>query len=149
PFEFSPDVFVCHMSSLVVRTRCRQSLYATRRDSLSADCRGRRHISTATMAWVRARHKAELERDAMVGAILVYPRGVRGRLHKMSTTDDFDAALAASDAGPVWLLKHSMTCGISDEAFSEFSEHAGDRGPDTHWVLTVQKSPALSRAVAT
>jgi hypothetical protein len=34
-------------------------------------------------------------------------------LKRMGTTDDFEAALAASDSGPVWLLKHSNSCGVS------------------------------------
>ena len=66
----------------------------------------------------------------------------------MGTADDFEAALAASDSGPVWLLKHSNSCGVSEDALEEFSAHAEAQESDAHWVLTVQRSPALSRLVA-
>jgi bacillithiol system protein YtxJ len=68
-------------------------------------------------------------------------------LKPMATTDDFEKALAASESGPVWLLKHSNSCGVSDDAFEEFSAHAETETSDAHWVLTVQRSPALSRLV--
>jgi bacillithiol system protein YtxJ len=67
---------------------------------------------------------------------------------QMGTTDEFEAALAASDAAPVWLLKHSNSCGVSEEAYEEFEAHAAAQQSDAHWVLTVQDSPALSRLIA-
>jgi bacillithiol system protein YtxJ len=67
---------------------------------------------------------------------------------RMGTADDFETALAASDAAPVWLLKHSNSCGISDDALDEFSAHADAWESDAHWVVTVQKSPALSQLIA-
>jgi bacillithiol system protein YtxJ len=70
-------------------------------------------------------------------------------LKTMATAEDFEAALAASDSGPIWLLKHSNSCGISEYAYEEFSAHADAQASAGHWVLTVQRSPALSRLVAT
>jgi bacillithiol system protein YtxJ len=70
-------------------------------------------------------------------------------LKPMKSTDDFDEALAASDSGPIWLLKHSNSCGVSEDAIEEYSAHAESEPSETHWVLTVQRSPALSRLVAT
>jgi bacillithiol system protein YtxJ len=69
-------------------------------------------------------------------------------LNSMTTTDDFEAALAASESGPIWLLKHSNSCGVSEDAYEEFSAHADTQAADGHWVLTVQRSPALSQLVA-
>jgi bacillithiol system protein YtxJ len=71
------------------------------------------------------------------------------RLKRMGTTDDFETALAESDSGPIWLLKHSNSCGVSEDAYEEFSAHAAAEEGDAHWVLTVQRSPALSKLVAT
>jgi len=70
-------------------------------------------------------------------------------LKRLATTDEFEAALAASDTAPVWLLKHSNSCGVSEDAYEEFEAHAAAEQSDGHWVLTVQDSPALSRLVAT
>jgi bacillithiol system protein YtxJ len=70
------------------------------------------------------------------------------QLKRMGTTDDFEAALAASDSEPTWLLKHSNSCGVSEDAYEEFSAHAEAQESDAHWVLTVQRSPALSQLVA-
>ena len=70
------------------------------------------------------------------------------QLRRMGTTDDFETALAASDSGPIWLLKHSNSCGVSEDAYEEFSAHADAQASDGHWVLTVQRSPALSQLVA-
>jgi bacillithiol system protein YtxJ len=69
-------------------------------------------------------------------------------LKPMGTTEDFEAALVASDYGPIWLMKHSNSCGVSEDAFEEFSAHAEAQDSDGHWVLTVQRSPALSRLIA-
>jgi bacillithiol system protein YtxJ len=70
------------------------------------------------------------------------------RLKRMGTTEDFEAALAESELGPAWLLKHSNSCGVSEDAYEEFSTHAEARDSDSHWVLTVQKSPGLSHLIA-
>ena len=69
-------------------------------------------------------------------------------LKQMTTTEDFEAALAASDSEPIWLLKHSNSCGVSEDAFEEFATHAEAQTSRAHWVLTVQSSPALSRLIA-
>jgi len=69
-------------------------------------------------------------------------------LKPMGTTDDFEAALTASESGPTWLLKHSNSCGVSEDAYEEFSAHAEAQSSEAHWVLTVQRSPALSRQIA-
>jgi bacillithiol system protein YtxJ len=70
------------------------------------------------------------------------------QLKQMGSNDDLEAALASSESGPTWLLKHSNSCDVSDDAYEEFSAHAEAQASDAHWVLTVQKSPALSQAVA-
>ena len=68
---------------------------------------------------------------------------------RMGTADDFEAALVASDSAPTWLLKHSNACGVSEDAYDEFSAHAQAQESEAHWVLTVQRSPALSHLIAT
>jgi bacillithiol system protein YtxJ len=70
-------------------------------------------------------------------------------LKTMASAEDFEEALAASDSGPIWLLKHSNSCGVSEDAIEEYSAHAEAETSEPHWLLTVQRSPALSRLVAT
>jgi bacillithiol system protein YtxJ len=85
-----------------------------------------------------------------VGVILGRGRTMTMTWHlkPMATTADFEAALAASDSRATWLLKHSNSCGVSEEALAEFAAHADEQRDDMHWVLTVQRSPALSRLIA-
>ncbi len=69
-------------------------------------------------------------------------------LHHMHTTDDLDAAFVASDSGPSWILQHSDACDISADALFEFTAHAKVHHTNSHWVLTVQRTPELSKLLA-
>jgi bacillithiol system protein YtxJ len=66
-------------------------------------------------------------------------------LHHMNNTHDLDAAFVASDTGPSWILQHSDWCDISADALFEFTSHAKAHDTNSHWVLTVQRTPALSK----
>lgn len=62
--------------------------------------------------------------------------------------EDYRKILELSGTGPVFLLKHSITCGVSAmarEDFREFDETAGDC---ECWELTVQASRDVSKLIA-
>lgn len=66
----------------------------------------------------------------------------------LETTEDFQAALAASDAQPVVLYKHSSTCGISFMARRELLDLKA-LGTAPIYELTVQRARSLSQQIAT
>ena len=67
------------------------------------------------------------------------------KLHHIHTTHDLDAAFVASDSEPSWILQHSDFCDISADALFEFTSHAQAHQTSSYWVLTVQRTPALSK----
>lgn len=72
----------------------------------------------------------------------------------VSEVRELDRLLERSRERPVWLFKHSLTCGVSDRARREylsFVATAGDGMDDAaaeFALLEVQRSRPLSRAVA-
>jgi bacillithiol system protein YtxJ len=65
--------------------------------------------------------------------------------------DHFDALLADSHEQPVLLFKHSQSCGASFEALDQILAHRAEAAsaPGLRYaMLTVQRDPALSKAVA-
>ncbi len=65
----------------------------------------------------------------------------------MDTLDDLERVLALSDAGPVLLYKHSLTCGSSAYAFEEVSALA-QRSTLPVAIALVQTARAVSDEVA-
>ena len=71
------------------------------------------------------------------------------RLTPLSTTDDLDAALAASAARPVLIFKHSATCGTSAMAAEEIGDLvAGAPLEADVYLLRIQAARAVSDEIA-
>ena len=61
----------------------------------------------------------------------------------IDTTQKLDALIAESDVRPVFLFKHSDTCGISADVLEQLETVNGD----VH-IVTVQTERALSNSIA-
>jgi len=71
------------------------------------------------------------------------------RLTALSTTEELEAAVAASAGRPLLLLKHSLTCGTSAYAREEVEDFlAQPQCPIDAYVVHVQTGRAVSNAVA-
>jgi bacillithiol system protein YtxJ len=67
----------------------------------------------------------------------------------LSTIEDLDAAVAASAGRPLFLLKHSLTCGASAYAHETVEDFlAQPPCPITACVVHVQTARAVSDAIA-
>jgi bacillithiol system protein YtxJ len=63
--------------------------------------------------------------------------------------DELDELFAASRRGLVWILKHSIACGVSGAALDELRAFARERPPDEVFaVVIVQHARRLSDAVS-
>lgn len=71
-------------------------------------------------------------------------------IEHISEVDELDDLVARSRERPVWIFKHSLTCGISARARRRFEEYAGGRpeGEAVHALLEIQNARPLSAAVA-
>lgn len=71
-------------------------------------------------------------------------------IERITEVDDLDALLERSRERPVWLFKHSVTCGISAGARRRFEDFVGSRGAGEadYALLEVQHARPLSNAVA-
>lgn len=69
-------------------------------------------------------------------------------IRTLSQPPELEPALAASR--PVWLFKHSLTCGASARAWRRFEAFAAGRpeGAALFFKVEVQRAPELSRAIA-
>ena len=70
---------------------------------------------------------------------------------RIETVQDADELLELSKSKPVWIFKHSSTCGISDTALSEFRrfvEYDARREESEFRMLTVQQARAASDHIA-
>lgn len=70
-------------------------------------------------------------------------------LHPLASVDDLATALAQSASQPVFLFKHSDSCGMSWQAHEEVRMALAD--PDwatTVFLVTVQRSRPVSNAIA-
>lgn len=72
-------------------------------------------------------------------------------IRKLSTVEDLDEVLTLSAERPVWLFKHSVTCGISARAHKEYERYvaAGGDGDELFTLLEVQTARPLSNEIAT
>lgn len=72
-------------------------------------------------------------------------------IRTLTAADELEPLLAASRAHPVWVFKHSLTCGTSSRALEQYRRFAAGRPDDGSVDLTlveVQPSRPLSRALA-
>lgn len=71
------------------------------------------------------------------------------RFLPLTTTDDLTTVLARSAAQPLFLFKHSETCGMSFQAHEEVSTalEAPDWTTDVH-LVSVQRSRSVSNEIA-
>jgi bacillithiol system protein YtxJ len=61
-----------------------------------------------------------------------------------------DELLETSKQRPVWVFKHSLTCGTSSAAWAEFRRFAEDESDDgaVYVLIEVQRARAVSNALA-
>lgn len=71
-------------------------------------------------------------------------------IERITDPEELDAVLERSHERPVWLFKHSLTCGISAGARRRFEEwvHEQPAGEAAFVLLEVQRARPLSNAVA-
>lgn len=71
-------------------------------------------------------------------------------IQKIDDIPALDALIARSNETPVWILKHSLTCPISSQAWSEFQRFAGDAPEDgaVFALIEIQKARPVSNALA-
>ena len=69
-------------------------------------------------------------------------------IRPLSHPAEVEAAIERSRERPVWLFKHSLTCGISARAIREYQRFAAERGEEAdHLLLEIQNARPASRAV--
>jgi bacillithiol system protein YtxJ len=71
-------------------------------------------------------------------------------IQRIDNIPALDELIARSNQTPVWILKHSLTCPISSQAWSEFQRFAADCPPGgpVCALIEIQYSRAVSNAVA-
>ncbi len=70
-------------------------------------------------------------------------------LKELRSVQELEEALNQSHERPVLLFKHSLTCSISDRAFSEFKSHLKNPDPRISYrLITVQTARAVSDEAA-
>lgn len=71
-------------------------------------------------------------------------------IRRLTTLADLDEVLTLSAERPVWLFKHSVTCGISARAHREYESYvaAGGAGGELFTLLEVQHARPLSNEIA-
>jgi len=72
-------------------------------------------------------------------------------IQNVTSTDQLDRLLTESHRVPVWIFKHSLACGVSCHALSEFKRFvdALDADDSAHFALVeIQQTPAISAEVA-
>lgn len=71
-------------------------------------------------------------------------------IERISRVESLDDLLERSRQRPVWIFKHSVTCGISAGARRRYEQFAADRAPGEadFALLEVQYARPLSQAVA-
>jgi len=71
------------------------------------------------------------------------------QLQPLVHIDELEAAIVESRERPVFLFKHSRTCGISCEALDELHAHVEDASPEAAYkMITVQSHRRLSDETA-
>lgn len=71
-------------------------------------------------------------------------------LHVLTSLEQLDSVLAAAASRPVYLFKHSETCGMSLQAYEEVRELVDDPAVDTAvYLVSVHASRPVTTAIAT
>lgn len=71
------------------------------------------------------------------------------KLDELRSIEELELALQESDARPVLLFKHSLTCPISTRAFNELQSYLDNADPRASYkLITVQKSRTVSDEAA-
>jgi bacillithiol system protein YtxJ len=71
-------------------------------------------------------------------------------LTSLQRIDELERLIAASEAQPVLLFKHSYTCGVSAEALDELITHLNEENSAVQYAMvTVQTHRDISNAVST
>jgi len=71
-------------------------------------------------------------------------------IQRIDTIPALDALIARSNETPVWLFKHSLTCGVSSYAWSELQRFAAESPEDgaVFAVIEIQVARPVSDALA-
>lgn len=72
-------------------------------------------------------------------------------IETIATLEELDSVLERSKDRPLWILKHSLTCGISATVFREYRRYVGQRSAadDTIYALIeIQRARPVSAALA-
>jgi bacillithiol system protein YtxJ len=71
-------------------------------------------------------------------------------IQRIDSMPALDALIARSNDTPVWIFKHSLTCPISSQAWSEFQRFAADfpQGGPVCALIEIQCARAVSNALA-
>src|SRR5258706_5858538 len=71
-------------------------------------------------------------------------------IQRIDNISALDALIARSNDTPVWLFKHSLTCGVSSVAWSELQRFAAESPADgpVFAMIEIQVARAVSNAVA-
>jgi bacillithiol system protein YtxJ len=71
-------------------------------------------------------------------------------IQRINDIPALDALIARSNETPVWILKHSLTCPISSQAWSEFQRFAGDSPEEVgvFALIEIQRARPVSMALA-
>jgi bacillithiol system protein YtxJ len=81
--------------------------------------------------------------------VRVTPRDHTDRLRPLASVEQMTAVLAQSAEAPVFVFKHSETCGMSWQAHEEVGLAIADAAWDTDiYVVSVQRARAVSNEIA-
>ena len=71
-------------------------------------------------------------------------------IQRIDTIPALDSLIARSNETPVWLFKHSLTCGVSSYAWSELQRFAAESPEDgpVFAVIEIQVARPVSNAAA-
>jgi bacillithiol system protein YtxJ len=72
-------------------------------------------------------------------------------IQKIETLEELEDLLAASQSGPVWILKHSLICPLSRmawDAFGAFASAEGDNQDARFAFIPIQRARPVSAALA-
>ena len=72
-------------------------------------------------------------------------------IQDVTSTDQLDRLLTESHRVPVWIFKHSLACGVSGHALSEFKRFVDALDPDDpaqFGLVEIQQTPEVSVEVA-
>ncbi len=67
------------------------------------------------------------------------------------TLDELQSLIDASYRRPVWVFKHSLTCGVSSAALHEFQTFVGEQPEESeaiYGLIEIQSAPGVSTALS-